>query len=156
MEKKKIRALVYDFDGVMTDNRVLVLEDGREAVFCNRSDGLMVGILREKGYQQFILTSEQNPVVKARAAKLKIPVYTATANPETKGKLLEQLLTEHGLEPSQVAYVGNDLNDVECFKKVGLTFAPSDSHPAILKLASHILPTPGGSGVLRHILDYLE
>ena len=68
-----IRVLILDFDGVMTDNRVLVMQDGTEGVMCNRSDGLGIGMLRKQGFPIFVISTETNPVVSARCKKLKSP-----------------------------------------------------------------------------------
>jgi 3-deoxy-D-manno-octulosonate 8-phosphate phosphatase KdsC-like HAD superfamily phosphatase len=62
----KIKVIIFDFDGVLTDNRVLVFDDGHEAVLCNRTDGLFIGLLKERGYALFIVSKEQNPVVTVR------------------------------------------------------------------------------------------
>ena len=149
---KNIKLLVYDFDGVLTDNRVYVSETGVETVACSRSDGWWMGEIRKLGIEQVILSTEKNPVVSARGKKLGIPVLQGQHN---KGESLLALIKEKAVQPLEVAYVGNDMNDWGCFEIAGLTLAPSDSHPKILAAAKRVIPEKGGYGVVRHIYDWL-
>lgn len=148
---KDIDLIVYDFDGVLTDNRVLVLEDGREAVFCNRSDGWWMGRIRELNVKQCILSTEVNPVVSARGKKLDIEVIQGQKN---KIVALEALLKRAETDWSRVAYVGNEMNDIDCLRKVAYPFAPADSHPEVLKVCT-VFPVNGGAGIVRHLHDWL-
>jgi YrbI family 3-deoxy-D-manno-octulosonate 8-phosphate phosphatase len=140
--------IVYDFDGVMTDNRVLVDQDGREAVFCNRSDGLAVGLIRDLGIDQLILSTEANPVVSARAAKLKLPVLQDCAD---KGQTLSRLLAERTVDPARVLFLGNDVNDLPALRLVGWPAAPADAAPEVLALARYVTRARGGEGVVREL-----
>ena len=140
--------IVYDFDGVMTDNRVLVDQDGREAVFCNRADGLGVGLIRDLGIDQLILSTEANPVVAARAAKLKLPVLQNCAD---KAQALARLLAERGLDPARVLFLGNDVNDLAALRLVGWPAAPADAAPEVLALARYVTRAKGGEGVVREL-----
>lgn len=150
---KDIRALVMDFDGVHTDNLVLTDQDGRETVRTSRSDGMgLAELKRRTDIHHLIVSKERNPVVLARAAKLKIEVQSAV---DDKVAALDLWLTDHGLDWSQMLYVGNDINDAPAMRKAGLAACPSDSHSDILGLAQWILPQPGGHGALRHICDTL-
>ncbi len=149
---KDVELVVYDFDGVMTDNRVLVREDGLEAVFCNRSDGLGIGIIRSLGVDQAILSTETNPVVAARAKKLGVPAKHAC---EDKGQGLRELAHERGVNLSQVLFVGNDTNDLPAFDLAGVRVAPADAHPRILGLAHVVTAAKGGAGVVRELADML-
>lgn len=146
-----IRLLVFDFDGVMTDNRVLVMEDGREGVFCNRSDGLGITMLRDAGLPMLVLSKEQNPVVAARCRKLKLECMQGI---DDKPTALRDLLAARGLTPAQVAYVGNDLNDVECMRMVGLPIAVADAYPPALASAKAVTTRPGGHGAVREICEW--
>lgn len=140
--------IVYDFDGVLTDNRVLVDQDGREAVFCNRADGLGVGLIRDLGVDQLILSTEANPVVSARAAKLKLP---ALQNCADKGQALAQFLAERGLDPARVLFLGNDVNDLPGLRLVGWSAAPADAAPEVLALARYVTRARGGQGVVLEL-----
>lgn len=145
------RLLVLDFDGVMTDNTVLVRQDGVESVVCNRSDGLGIGMLRDAGMEIVVISTEENPVVKARCDKLKIP---CTHGHKQKGPVLEALLRERGVAPGQVAYVGNDANDVPCFRMVGLAIAVADAHPSVKGHVHATTKLPGGRGAVREVVDW--
>jgi YrbI family 3-deoxy-D-manno-octulosonate 8-phosphate phosphatase len=147
-----VRLVVTDFDGVLTDDRVLVLEDGREAVFCTRADGLGCGLLRAAGIEVVILSTETNPVVSARAAKLGV---TALQGCPDKGAAMRSLLAERGLDGGDVVYVGNDVNDLPAFAEAGFTVAPADAHPRVRRVASVVTGAKGGEGVLREIADML-
>ena len=109
-----IRLLVLDFDGVMTDNRVLVSQDGTESVWCNRGDGWGIARLKERGVVKIIVIStEVNPVVEARCRKLGLDFIQACND---KLSALRGVAEKMGLGPDQVAYVGNDLNDADCLR----------------------------------------
>lgn len=144
--------IVYDFDGVMTDNRALVSEDGREAVFCHRGDGMAIAALRKRGLRQIIISTEANPVVSARAGKLNIPVIQGV---DDKATTLTSYAAEIGADLNKTAYVGNDTNDLEAMRLVGFPIAPADAHPVILALACAVTRAKGGEGVLREFLDIL-
>lgn len=140
--------IIFDFDGVFTDNRVLVGEDGTEYVFCNRADGLGVKMLRKAGMEMMVITTETNPVVQQRCRKLNLPVLV---EPEDKAARLQQWSRESGVSLRDVAYVGNDLNDLEAIQLCGTSFAPSDADVVILKIVTHVLPCKGGAGISKEI-----
>jgi len=146
----QIDLICYDFDGVMTDNRVLTLEDGTEGVFVNRGDGLAISEFRKSGLPQIIISTEKNLVVSARAKKLKIPVLQGISN---KREALQTYARESGYDLENIVYVGNDINDLEVMKIVGYPVAPADAHPEILKLACIVTGALGGAGVIREIYD---
>ena len=147
-----LRSIIYDFDGVMTDNRVLVDQDGREAVFVNRSDGLAVGELKKLGLAQIIISTERNSVVGARAKKLGLPVLQSVAD---KAAAVRQYLAENGFQPAEVAFVGNDLNDLAAMRTVGWPIAPADAQPEVKKIAKVVLKAKGGRGVVRELFGLL-
>ena len=147
-----IKALVMDFDGVFTDNRVIVLEDGREAVTCSRSDGWGIAQVRKTGLPMLILSTETNPVVQARAEKLKIPCLQGIAD---KSQGLQRWLDEHQINPANVVYVGNDQNDLGCMALAGCAVAVADAHPEALALADIVLSQPGGDGAVRELCELI-
>ena len=147
-----VALIVYDFDGVMTDNRVFILQDGTEAVVANRSDGLGVEKIRSLGIPQMILSTETNPVVRARAAKIKLEVISGCQN---KKETLSSYCAEKGYDLKRVVYVGNDINDLEAMKMVGFPVAPADAHPKIMKIACMITIAKGGEGVVRELSDMI-
>jgi YrbI family 3-deoxy-D-manno-octulosonate 8-phosphate phosphatase len=136
----------------MTDNRVLVSEDGEESVFCNRSDGIGVNILRKSGYKMLILSTETNKVVEARADKLKLPVLYGVDN---KKIALSQYCRKNKIKMSEVCYVGNDINDLEVMKIVGFPVCPADAYPEIKGISSYVTKTKGGYGVVRELAELI-
>ena len=144
--------LVFDFDGVFTDNTVIVDQHGTESVICNRSDGMGVAMLRAAGLDMAILSTETNPVVAARAAKLSLPVHQGSSD---KAADLRSLVAERGADLDRVAFVGNDVNDLPALELVGVPIAVADAVPAVLQAARWITSRPGGHGAVREIADRL-
>jgi N-acylneuraminate cytidylyltransferase len=147
-----IRLLVFDFDGVMTDNRVVVFEDGREGVLCSRGDGMGMDRLREVGLPVAVISKEGNPVVTARCRKLKIPCVQGVGD---KLPVLQKIVATHGITLADVAYMGNDINDLECMQAVGLAIAPADAEPSILCIAGLVTIARGGFGAVREVADLI-
>jgi YrbI family 3-deoxy-D-manno-octulosonate 8-phosphate phosphatase len=143
-------ALIFDFDGVLTDNRVLVFDDGHEAVWCNRGDGLAFDFLRRSGLPTLILSREKNQVVAARAKKLGIPAISGISN---KADMIIELCTERGFNPDRVMFVGNDVNDLGAMRRIGFPVAVADAHPVVREAARIVLATNGGDGVVREIVE---
>jgi YrbI family 3-deoxy-D-manno-octulosonate 8-phosphate phosphatase len=148
-----IRLLVLDFDGVMTDNRVLVAQDGAEAVWCNRGDGWGIGRLKERGMPIIVISTEANRVVEARCRKLGLDFVQGC---DDKLSALKRIVEQRRLSPLQVAYVGNDLNDLECMCWVGLPIAVADAMPEVLAVARLVTVKRGGHGAVREVSDWLS
>ena len=147
-----VRLAVFDFDGVFTDNRVTVDQDGRESVTCTRADGLGLEALRREGVEAMVLSTEKNPVVARRCEKLKLPCVHGVAD---KWKALEEILRERGVEAARVLYLGNDVNDAGCLERVGVPVCVADSHPAVLPVARFITRRRGGDGAVREVCDLI-
>ncbi|MCT9089444.1 acylneuraminate cytidylyltransferase [Streptomyces sp. ASQP_92] len=147
-----VDAVVLDFDGTQTDDKVLVDSDGRELVAVHRGDGLGIAALRRAGLKLLILSTEQNPVVAARAHKLKIPVLHGI---DRKDLALKQWCEEQGIDPQRVLYAGNDVNDLPCFALAGWPVAVADAHDAVRAAARAVTRTPGGEGAIREIAAWL-
>jgi YrbI family 3-deoxy-D-manno-octulosonate 8-phosphate phosphatase len=148
----RISAIILDFDGVMTDNRVLVLDDGREMVACNRSDGLGLAKLREIGFPVLVLSTETNPVVSARCRKLGLACRQGIA---CKKDVMMQWLKEVNVAPESAAYVGNDVNDLECLAAAGCSMVVNDAYPAAKANARIVLENPGGRGAVREAVELI-
>ncbi|GIV17793.1 MAG: transferase [Armatimonadota bacterium] len=147
----KVEAIVMDFDGVFTDNRVLVLQDGSEGVLCSRSDGWGIARLKERGIPIVVISSETNPVVEARCRKLGIECLTGVAD---KLSVMWEWLQRRGVSSeNNVVYIGNDVNDLACMQAVGCAVAPSDAHPQVLEAADVVLQAKGGQGALRELAE---
>ncbi|MFF3329235.1 cytidylyltransferase domain-containing protein [Streptomyces sp. NPDC002888] len=147
-----IDAVVLDFDGTQTDDRVLVDSDGREFVSVHRGDGLGIAALRRSGLKMLILSTEQNPVVAARARKLKLPVLHGI---DRKDLALKQWCEEQGIAPERVLYVGNDVNDLPCFALVGWPVAVASAHDVVRGAARAVTTVPGGDGAIREIASWI-
>jgi 3-deoxy-D-manno-octulosonate 8-phosphate phosphatase (KDO 8-P phosphatase) len=147
---ESIDAVVLDFDGVLTNNLVHLDQDGKEWVSCNRADGLAFDVMRKLKKPSYILSTETNLVVSARAKKLKIPVIQGIKN---KADTLLTLSEIKGYNLDRILYVGNDLNDYAVMKLCGYTACPSDSHPKIKSISDIILNATGGNGVVRELLE---
>jgi len=151
---RRLRLLVFDFDGVFTDNSVWVREDGTEHVRCSRSDGMGIGLLQAAGGgpEMVVLSTETNPVVAARCRKLKLRVIQGVAD---KAARLRELAREVGATLAETAYVGNDINDRDCLRLVGLPIVVADAHPSVAGLGRLRTTKPGGGGAVREICDLL-
>jgi len=147
---KDIEALVFDFDGVLTNNKVHLDQDGKELVSCSRADGLAFDVLRELLFPAYILSTEKNPVVTARAKKLKIPAIQGVNN---KVDGIRKLSEKEGFVLRKILYVGNDLNDYRVMQLCGYTACPSDSHQTIKEISTILLKTSGGNGIVRELLE---
>lgn len=145
-----VTAVATDFDGVHTDDRVLVDQHAVEAVRVSRSDGLGVAMLREAGVPFVIVSKERNPVVGTRGAKLNVDVLQGV---DDKVRALTAWLDRRGLQARQVAYVGNDVNDLPVMAAVGWPIAVADAHPEVLRAARLVLDRPGGQGAVREVCD---
>jgi 3-deoxy-D-manno-octulosonate 8-phosphate phosphatase (KDO 8-P phosphatase) len=149
----KIELIVYDFDGVMTDNKVYIDQNGNEMVQVSRADGLGVAEIKKMEIEQIIMSTETNPVVSARAIKLDIPSLQGLDN---KKDALLDYSKKNDIDLKNVAYVGNDINDKDAMAIAGFSFCPNDSHESIKEIADHILQRNGGDGVIRELLDLIK
>ncbi len=147
-----IKAMIYDFDGVMTDNCVYVDSTGMETVKCNRDDGYAIRQIREKtDIHQVILSEENNRCILARAKKLKIPAKTGITDKKT---WVERYCKMNGHDLSDVCYVGNGLNDLEAMKLCRHRFCPCDAHKSIRGIACYFSQR-GGYGVILQLFEHL-
>ena len=153
MNIKDISCIFYDFDGVMTDNRVLVDQNGMEYVYVNRSDGLGVAALKAAGVAQVIISTEVNPVVERRAEKLGIPVVHGVKD---KGETVKNYCAEHGIDASRAVFMGNDINDIPAFMAVGFKACPADAEPEVKDKADWISSCKGGYGAVRDLYRELS
>ena len=151
--KETIKLMVYDFDGVMTNNHALQFQDGTEAVWINRADGWGVDQIRKMSIPQLIISTETNTVVVARAKKLKIEVIHGSGDKQAD---LIDYCSKMQIELSGVLHVGNDVNDLEAMQAVGLPVAPADAHPSIIAIAKHITHAKGGEGVIKELSEYVS
>lgn len=149
----KVRHIISDFDGVFTDNLVWTKSDGDELVVSSKADSYALSqLLPELRLPLTVLTMEKNPVVERRCAKLSLPVITGIYN---KKNFLNTWLHNQKLSWSEIAYLGNDLNDLECLEAAGFSAVPADAVPRVKKVAHFISDKPGGRGFIREFLELL-
>ena len=150
MDFSKLKLIVLDFDGVLTNNKVLLNNKGEEFVSCSRADGIAFDALKVLKVQTIILSTEKNKVVSSRAKKLQVECIQGIEN--KKDKLME-LIKKYKLDKDEILYVGNDINDISAMSLCELTFCPIDSHEAVKSVVRVVLKTKGGEGVVREILE---
>jgi len=150
---RTIRLVAFDFDGVFTDNMVYTFDDGAEAVRCFRGDGIGLQKLEAMGIKTVIISTESNPVVSARSRKLGVRCVQDCKNKRTA---LEAIAQEMNLSLAQVAFVGNDINDLPCLTCVGLPIVIHDAHPEVEPYARYQTRARGGYGAVREICDLFE
>ncbi len=149
---KNIKLIVLDFDGVLTDDKVTLNELNQESVTMHRGDGLAISYLKDKGYKVIVLSSEKSNLAKMRCKKLQIDCYN---NIKSKIDFLKNYISGNKYKKSEILYVGNDLNDLECMKFVGIPIAVANSHDKVLKKSKLILNTKGGEGAIRELSTFL-
>lgn len=158
----EIHTVVFDFDGVFTDNKVWVDQDGRESVRCDRGDGLAFDLVRafkRRGKLKaefFILSKETNPVVLARARKLKLDCQHGVGDKLAfMTKYLADRIPDHASPFAGLVYLGNDLNDLPLMRRAGFAVAPLDAHPMVYHIAHLAMPQRGGEGFVRAFIELL-
>tara|TARA_B100000886_G_C20421690_1_gene491904 strand:+ start:2305 stop:2856 length:552 start_codon:yes stop_codon:yes gene_type:complete len=157
---EQVHTIIYDFDGVFTDNSVYIDQEGSESVRCSRSDSLGIKILnsflkiKEININQFILSTEKNEVVKKRADKLKIKCFNGIDNKiDFIKKYLKTNYENENSKEKGIIYLGNDLNDLAAMKYCGYSIAPSDAHYKIKKSCDLVLENKGGEGFIRQFIE---
>jgi len=148
----EIKLVALDFDGVFTDNNVIVDENGKESVVCSRADGIGLSLLKQRGFQIYIVSSEHNPVVKQRAKKLDINCLQGIRE---KDKALEDLCKLHNIQMKNILFLGNDINDIPAFKCAGLAIGVDDSHPNTYEYLNFRLSKKGGDAAVRELCDLI-
>jgi len=147
-----VQLVAFDFDGVFTDNTVFVSQDGVESVRCWRSDGIGLSRLCKVEVLAIIISTEINPVVQARANKLKLPCKQGV---EDKAAAVLDVCLEFGIAPKHVMFVGNDINDIPAFESVGVPVAVADAYPEVEPHILYRTEKPGGLGAVREICDLI-
>ena len=145
-----VRVVAFDFDGVFTDNTVYVSEDGTESVRCWRSDGIGLRLLEAHGVEPLIVSTEVNDVVATRSEKLRLRCHHGC---EDKIATLTEILEARELTLEQAAFVGNDVNDLDCLRRVAVSIVVADAHPSVVPAAALRTSAPGGRGAVREVCD---
>ena len=148
-----IKLIVSDFDGVMTDNRVLLDETGKEAVYVSRADGQAVHLLHSMGIEVAIMSSETNSVVVQRASKLNVKCIHGVLD---KAERLKDYCKENNISLQNIANMGDNVNDYEEMQLAGVKIVPQDEYEVVKEIADYITETKGGYGVIREVVDLLQ
>lgn len=149
---KNLKLIATDFDGVWTDGKVLFREDGKESVLCSRKDTLRIKEIQTLGIKIFVISKEGNPVVTTRCKKMNVPCFQGV---DDKLSLLKKLLEMEGVRSEEVAYVGDDINDLECLRVVGLPMTVADGHADCKQVAAYVTRQSGGDHAMREIFDLI-
>jgi YrbI family 3-deoxy-D-manno-octulosonate 8-phosphate phosphatase len=149
---KRVSLVAFDFDGVMTDNRVWVDEGGHEMVAAYRSDTFGISRLAAQGISTLVISTETNPVVEARCRKIHIDCIQGVTD---KAPVLADVLHQRNIAPEETIFVGNDINDLSCFELSGYAVAVADAMPEALNSADLVLNHNGGYGAVRELCELI-
>ena len=149
---KPIEHIFFDFDGVFTDNYVIISEEGIEHVKCSRLDGIGLKRLRDIGVSCLVVSSESNKVVRARCEKLDIE---CAQNVPDKEKFIEDYCREHSIRIDRCAFVGNDINDLGALSVVGFPIVVADAVKDIQNVDFFVTTRNGGKGAVREVCDFV-
>jgi 3-deoxy-D-manno-octulosonate 8-phosphate phosphatase (KDO 8-P phosphatase) len=150
---RKVRLLVMDVDGVLTDGRMVVSERGDELKEFHSRDGVAVALAKRAGLRTAFVTGEKNVLVQARGDKLGVDAVMLGAR--RKGEVLEELCAQFGLPLEASAYIGDDLLDVPALQRAGLAIAVADAAPEVIESAHIVTRGRGGQGVLRECVELI-
>ncbi len=148
-----IRLFATDVDGVLTDAGMYYSESGDEWKKFNTRDGMGIKLLQKAGLTTAIITQESTKIVMRRAQKLTIPEVHQGAY--DKLAVLRDLIARHGLTMEQVAYIGDDVNDLQALGAVGFSASPADGMPPVLKTVRYVCKKNGGEGAVREVADLI-
>jgi 3-deoxy-D-manno-octulosonate 8-phosphate phosphatase (KDO 8-P phosphatase) len=150
---RKVRCLVMDVDGVLTDGRMILDEHGGELKSFHSRDGVGIALARRAGLKTAMVTGEQSPIAKTRGAKLGVDVVILGAR--RKGQVVEALRAQFDLPADAVAFIGDDLLDVPAMQQAGLAVTVADA-PAEVKRAAHLVTrAAGGQGAVRECVEVI-
>lgn len=153
MMKSKIRLFAMDVDGVLTDGSMYYSEKGEVLKKFNTRDGVGIELLRRNGVIPVIITQEESKIVLRRARKLKVEeVYIGVKD---KLRVIKELAQKYSLSLDEIAYIGDDINDLALLREVGLSFAPSDAMSEVKQLVHQVLSRRGGEGTVREAVEFI-
>jgi 3-deoxy-D-manno-octulosonate 8-phosphate phosphatase (KDO 8-P phosphatase) len=148
---KLIHTFIFDVDGVMTDNHVLVTEAGELLRSMNVRDGYAIKRALREDYRVLILTAGRSAGVVTRLKDLGIP--DVLWDVQNKLKVYEEYLDAHNLDENGILYMGDDLPDYDVMRRVGLPVCPQDAMPEILEISQYVSPLKGGQGCVRDVIE---
>ena len=148
----KIKLIVFDFDGIFTDGKVTTDENGIESVICSRKDTLRFPELKNAGIKLAVISKEKNPIVKKRCEKMEIECFQSA---DKKINILKQLIERENILAEETAFMGDDINDLECLKFVGVAFTVANADDECKKIAYYTTIRKGGDHAVREICDLI-
>lgn len=149
---RQLKLIAFDFDGIFTDGKVIISEDGRESVVCSRKDTLRFPELRKLGIDLAVISKERNLVVARRCEKMGVECLQGV---DDKLTALRQLLETKGLSSEQAAFVGDDINDLTCLEFAGIAFTVADGHDKCKAAADYVTSKIGGDHAVREICELI-
>src|SRR5881397_335478 len=149
----RMRLFAMDVDGVLTDGGMYYSESGDELKKFNTRDGMGIKLLQRAGLITALITMEETKLVTRRAEKLAIPEVHQGAR--DKLAVMREMVARHGLTLQQVAYIGDDVNDLEVLNAVGFSAAPADALPAVRNAVDYVCRQKGGEGAVREVADLI-
>jgi 3-deoxy-D-manno-octulosonate 8-phosphate phosphatase (KDO 8-P phosphatase) len=150
---RKIRLLVMDVDGVLTDGRMVLSDRGEELKMFHTHDGIGLALAHRAGLRTALVTGETSPIAKTRGEKL--GVGTVVLGARRKGDVVDSLLAEHGMSADALAYIGDDLLDLPALQRAGLAVTVADAVADVKKIAHVVTKAPGGHGAVRECVELL-
>lgn len=148
---RAVTTFVFDMDGVLTDGSLLILDNGQFIRRMHIKDGFALQLAVKKGYRVAVISGSVSDPATIRLQRLGIrDIYMGVSN---KKACLEAYMQEHGLQPAEVLFMGDDIPDYEVMKSIGMPCAPADAAPEIRELARYISPLTGGTGCVRDVLE---
>lgn len=150
---KKIKALVFDVDGVLTDGKIIYTEKGDEIKAFNVKDGQIIKYLKEAEIIVGAITGRKSEIVKRRCEELKLDFFYQ--GEERKKEKLDLIKDQFDLKDDEIAYIGDDIIDLELMNAVGLSFAPRDAMSYVSAQAEIVTEKNGGEGVVREVADFI-
>lgn len=151
----KIKLLALDFDGVLTDGYVYFRQDGMETVRCSRKDSLGINTLKNTGVIVVVISKETNLVVQARCKKMRVDCYSGVSTGENKLQILKNYIAERNISAEEVAYVGDDINDLDCLRFSGIGVTVADGDEKCKSVARYITARNGGKHAVREVCDLI-
>lgn len=153
MRARRVRLLVLDVDGVLTDGRMTLSERGDELKAFHTHDGLGITLARRCGLVVALVTGEKSPIAQVRGSKLGVEDVVLGAR--RKGEVLAELMAKHGVAAAQTAFMGDDLLDLPALQRAGLAVAPANAVPEVRAAAHVVTRAAGGAGAVRECVELI-
>lgn len=152
---KRVRMVCADFDGTFTDGMVYTDQNGIESVCCSRRDSLGIQMLKRAGIPVHVISKETNPVVAARCKKMGVEYDQAVESGEGKAEIIERIARNASLDLSEIAFIGDDINDIPALAIAGFAATVNDGHLLVKKTADYITSARGGEHAFREFCEYI-